>query len=210
LNRIKDDVVADLHQLIDEREKKNPSAMLNQFMRNCEGEVRKVEGLIKRQGELKAKFFEEKEQAMYMAKKREHQIEIAVKAEEADLEKRAQEEAIYYKEQAEKLTELYEKAKKDESELQSQLQDMRQKLKEMHNRRLELIGRENAEPTNPHVLSEDGPTSYFSKVEKQIDRLEELMNEEDTRISFDTRMAQLERELQLKEEKPETDVKEKK
>jgi len=200
LKRIKDVVVADLHQLIDEKEKKNPSAMLNQFLRNCEGEIRKVEGLVKRQTELKSKFFEEKEHAMYMAKKREHQVEIATKAQEADLEKRAQEEAVYFKGQAEKLTELYEKAKKDESELQSQLKEMRSKLKEIYNRRLELMGRENVDPVS--ASAENGSTTYFSKVEKQIDRLEELMDEEDSHISFDARMAQLERELNLKEDTP--------
>lgn len=198
LKRVKDVVVADLHQLIDEKERKNPSAMLNQFMRNCEGEVKKVEGLIKRQAELKTQLFEEKEHANYMAKKRSSQIEIAAIAQEADLEKQAHEEATYYKEQSERLTELYEKAKKDELELQSQLQDMRSKLKEMHNRRLELIGRENAVNTSKGYYSTNETSDYFSGVNKQIDRLEELMNEDDKRISFDSKIARLERELNLK------------
>ena len=203
--RIKDVVAADLHKLIDEKEKKNPTAMLNQFMRNCEGEVKKVEGLIRRQGELKSKFYQEKEHAEYMAKKREHQVEVAMKAGEEDLEKRAHEEAVYYKEQGLKLTDLYEKAKKDEYELQNQLQDMRNKLKEMHNRRLELMSRENVAHANKRMnssmsgLSADGPHSCFADVEKQIERLEEMVHDEYERTSFDMRMAHLERELGLKD-----------
>ena len=202
--RVKDVIAADLHRVLDEKEKKNPTAMLNQFLRNCEAEVKKVEGLIKRQGELKSKFYQEKEYAEYMAKKREYQVEVAMKAGAEDLEKRAHEEAVYYKEQVMKLDGLYKKAEKDEYDLQNQLQDMRNKLKEMHNRRLELMSRENVAHANKRMsssiagLSADGPSSCFADVERQIERLEERVHEEYERTSFDMRMASLERELNLK------------
>jgi len=202
--RIKDVVAADLHRVLDEKEKKNPSAMLNQFMRNCEAEVKKVEGLIKRQGELKSKFYQEKEHADYMAKKRRSQVDIAMHAGEEDLERRAHEEAVYYKEQAMKLEGLYKKAEADEYELQNQLQDMRNKLKEMHNRRLELMSRENVAHANKRMnssmshLSDDGPYACFEEAERQIQRLEEGVHEDYERTSFDMRMASLERELNLK------------
>jgi phage shock protein A len=203
--RIKDVVAADLHQMLDEKEKKNPAAMLNQFMRNCENEVKKVEGLIRRQGELKSKFYQEKEYAEYMVKKREHQLDVAMKAGDEDLEKRAHEEVVYYKEQAMKLNDLYKKAEKDEFDLQNQLQDMRNKLKEMHNRRLELMSRENVAHASKRMnssmagLSAEGPLSCFEGVERQIERLEERVHEEYERTSFDMRMASLEREMNLKE-----------
>lgn len=206
LSRIKDVIAADLHRLLDEKEKKNPTAMLNQFVRKCEGEIRKVEGLIKRQGELKSKFFEEKEHASYMVKKREYQVELAMKAGEEDLEKRAQADVIHYKEQAQKLTDSYEKAKKEQHDLQTKLQEMREKLKEIHQRRLELMNPETMTHTSKRAdTSTDAPTSYFAKVEKQMDRIEELMNQpeyDDT--SFDARMAQLEKEAEakLKEAQP--------
>ena len=202
--RVKDVIAADLHKLVDEKEKKNPSAMLSQFMRNCEAEVKKVEKLVRRQGEMKSKFFQEKEHAEYMAKKREHQIDIAMKAGEEDLEKRAHEEAVYYKEQAQKLDNLYKKAEKDEYDLENQLQDMRNKLKEMHNRRLELMSRENVAHASKRLsssmsgLSADSPSSCFADMEKQICRLEDMVHEEYDRTSFDMRMASLEREMSLK------------
>ncbi|MCL2560006.1 MAG: PspA/IM30 family protein [Turicibacter sp.] len=203
--RIKDVVSADLHKVIDDREKKNPTAMLNQFLRNCEAEVRKVEGLIKRQGELKAKFYEEKDHAAYMVKKRRSQIEIATRAGEEDLARRAHEESLYYKEQAVKLGDLYTKAEKDEYDLQNQLQDMRNKLKEMKNRRYELMSRENVAHASKRMtdsmsgLSDEGPSSYFDDANKQIERLEEMVQEEYERTSFDMRMAHLEREFALKD-----------
>ena len=203
--RVKDVVAADLHRVIDEKEKKNPTAMLNQFMRNCEAEVKKVEGLIKRQGELKAKFYQEKEHAEYMAKKREHQVDVAMRAGEEELEKRAHEEAVYHKEQALKLGDMYKKAEQDEYDLQNQLQDMRHKLKEMHNRRLELMSRENVAHANKRMnasmsgLSAEGSYACFEEVERQIERLEERVHEDYERTSFDMRMASLERELSLKD-----------
>jgi len=203
--RIKDVIAADLHKLIDEREKKNPSAMLNQFIRNCEGEVKKVEGLIKRQGELKSKFYQEKEHAEYMAKKRKHQVDVAMKAGEAELEARAHEEAVYFQGQVIKLENMYKQAEKDEFDLQNQLQDMCNKLKEMHTRRLELMSRENVAHANKRMkssmagLSTDSPSSSFADACKQMDRLEEMVNDEYDRTSFDLRMANLEKELILKE-----------
>lgn len=205
LTRIKDVIAADLHSILDEKEKKNPTAMLNQLLRNCEAEMKKVEGLVKRQGEMKIKFYQEKEQAQYMVKKREHQLEIAMKAGEEELERRAHEEAVYYKEQALKLDDLYKKAEKDEYDLQNQLQDMRHKLKEMHTRRLELMSRENVAHANKRMrssvagLSADGPYSCFEAVEKQIERLEERVHEDHEHTAFDMRMASLERELNSKE-----------
>lgn len=210
--RIKDVVAANLHDVLDEKEKKNPTAMLNQFMRNCEAEVKKVEGLIKRQGELKSKFYQEKEHAEYMAKKRDHQTDVAMKANEEELEKRAHEEAVYYKEQAMKLESLYKKAEKDEYELQNQLQDMRNKLKEMNNRRLELMSRENVAHANKRMsssmsgLSAEGPYSCFEEVERQIEQLEERVHEDYERTSFDMRMASLEREQNLTRKDKQKDI----
>jgi len=203
-------VKTDLHEKIDEtiEKKKTPTTMLNQFMRSCESEVKKVEGMINRQGEFKSKLYQEKEHAEYMIKKREAQIGVAAKAGETDLERRANEELIYYKEQAIKLEEMYKKAEKDEAELQNQLQDMHHKLKEMHNRRLGLMAREQTALVNKRMstsmtlLSSGG--SYFEAVEKQIELLEEGVHDEGAhmdyaRTSFDIKMETLERKLNLEE-----------
>lgn len=210
LTRIKDVVAADLHRVLDEKERKNPTAMLNQFIRNCEKEVKKVELLVAEQKQTVSAFYQEKEHALYMAKKRAHQVDIAMKANEAELEKRAQEEAVYYSEHAERLTELYEQGKKDEAGLKLQLQDMKMKLKDMHDRRAELMNREQV----IHQANHYHPPMYesmasrtaanFDHVEKKINRLEEMVAEDYERMSFDQRMAELEKTLneEQKEEAP--------
>jgi len=188
--RVKDVIAADLHRLLDEKEKKNPEAMLNQFIRNCESEVKKVEGLVKRQTEAAAKYLKERDEAALMAKKREHQTDIALHAKEADLEKQAREEALYYNSQVDRLTDLYDTAKNDEASLLVQLDEMRLKLKEMHERRLELTGKAGATSAKNDSIG-SGVKNSFAAVNEQFDRLEEMLNE----VSFDEKMEQLERDL---------------
>lgn len=201
LKRIKDNISADIHNIIDEKERKNPTTTLNQFLRNCENEIKKVEVLIKRQSDLKVQFYQEKEQAYYMTTKRLHQAEVAAQANELDLEERARKEAEYYKNQALKLEELFKKAEQDIYQLQQQLQEMKDKLKEMKLKRLELMSRENVAHASKrmnhsiHKLSEENPFWCFNEVERQIQDLEMQVNEDYEQNTFDARIAKLEREL---------------
>ena len=59
LTRIKDSILADFHGILDEKEKKNPITLLNQYLRQCEAEVEKVRKLVERQYSLKDQFTRE-------------------------------------------------------------------------------------------------------------------------------------------------------
>lgn len=48
-------VEADLHQLFDKKEQKNPIAMLNQYIREAEKQTEQTGKLLERQGQLKEK-----------------------------------------------------------------------------------------------------------------------------------------------------------
>ena len=58
-SRMKQAISADFHDLLDKKEKKNPIAMLNQYLRQCELETEKVRKLVERQSLLKAEFTRE-------------------------------------------------------------------------------------------------------------------------------------------------------
>lgn len=201
LRRIKDNVLADIHGALDEKERKKPTAILNQYLRNCEKEITRVEGLIKRQNDLKAQFYKEKEQAHYLSAKRLRQADIAKQANEVELESRARQEAEYYKNQATKLEELYQKAEQDMYQLQNQLQDMKNKLKEMKMKRLELMSRENVAHASKRMnesmyqFSDENPISRFEEVEQQIQDLEMQVNADYEKNTFDMRIAQLEKDI---------------
>ena len=78
--RLKNTVMSDLHEAIDKKEKKNPIAVLNHYLRQCEQEVEKVRKLVERQYLLKEEFQKEYQQASVLADKRKYQAEVASKA----------------------------------------------------------------------------------------------------------------------------------
>ena len=59
---MKQAISADVHDLLDKKEK-NPIAMLNQYLRQCEVETEKVRKLMERQSLLKAEFTREYDHA---------------------------------------------------------------------------------------------------------------------------------------------------
>ena len=83
--RIKNTITADLHEALDQKEKKNPIALLNEYLRQCEQETEKVRKLLERQYTLKEEFTKEHVQAVELAEKRKRQSEIASQAGEMEL-----------------------------------------------------------------------------------------------------------------------------
>ncbi|WP_028400408.1 PspA/IM30 family protein [Ectobacillus panaciterrae] len=203
--RVRDVVLADIHNALDEQEKKNPIALLNQYLRDGEREAQKIEKLIERHKMLKTNFFRELEQARYMAKKRKHQAEVAGQAGEAALEARAVQEAEYYEGQANRLEGMYTKTIEQTEELQHRLSEMKNKLKEMHAKRMELMARENVAHVNRrindtmHKISEGNPFLRFEEIEEHMRDIEQRINEGYERDTFDLKIAKLEKQLKEKE-----------
>ncbi|WP_102261391.1 PspA/IM30 family protein [Mesobacillus jeotgali] len=206
LTRIKNTVMADLHEALDQKEKKNPIALLNQYLRECENETEKVRKLLERQGQLKEQFAREHHQALEMAEKRKYQSEVAMRAGESDLQEFAAQEQTQYEERAARLKEAMENAVKQQLELERKYEEMNHKLKDMHIRRLELMGRENVTRANyrmDQVLENNSKSdkaySRFSEMETYLDHLEEKVNNNYNRNTIDSRIAQLEKEFKNKE-----------
>lgn len=72
-SRIKNAVLADLNDVLDQKEQKNPIALLNQYLRESELETEKVRKLLERQYALKDQFSREYQQAKDLADKRSRQ-----------------------------------------------------------------------------------------------------------------------------------------
>ena len=206
LTRIKNTVMADLHEAMDQKESKNPIALLNQYLRECEAETEKVRKLLERQGQLKEQFAREYHQALEMAEKRKYQSEVAMRAGESDLQEFAQQEQAQYEDRVARLKEAMESAGKQQLELERKYEEMKHKLKDMHIRRMELMGRENV--TRAHhrmdqVLDNgaysDKAYSRFTEMETYLDNLEQKVNSSYYRNTIDGRIAQLEKEFKNKE-----------
>ncbi len=201
LSRMKTMIAADIHEWLDEKEKKNPIAVLNEYLRQCEQEVEKVRKLLERQYVLKEQFAREYREAVQLAEKRKKQADIASKAGESELFAFASHEQMQYEEQAARLKQLLEQTNEQLLELEKKYEQMKHQLKDMHMRRMELMGRENiarAHYRMNRVL--DGYASpaltTFADTESYLARLEQQVQSDYYRHTIDARIAELEKRLQ--------------
>lgn len=207
LTRIKNTVLADLNEALDHKEKKNPIALLNQYLRECEQETEKVRKLIERQYRLKDEFAREYQQAADLAEKRKSQADIATKAGEQELHQFAFQEASHYEERATRLKNMLNEATAELQNLENRYEEMKHKLKDMHLRRMELMGRENVSRANQRINRvidnddfSDKSYSKFVEIDSYLERLEKEVTHSYNRNTIDVRIAELEKSMK-KEEK---------
>ncbi|MDM5221432.1 PspA/IM30 family protein [Peribacillus sp. NJ11] len=205
-SRMKQTISADFHDLLDKKEQKNPIGMLNQYLRQCEQETEKVGKLLERQYLLKEEFTREYNQAQNLAEKRKHQAEIAKQSGETDLMEFAIKESQHYEDRALSLKEAHKSAEVQLDELERKYEEMKHKLKDMHLKRLELMGRENIARANNRInrvldgsSSDAKPVAMFEEMEHYIDRIEHHVHTDFNRHTIDARIVQLEKELEQKE-----------
>lgn len=205
-NRIKNTIAADLHEVLDQKEQKNPITVLNQYLRQCEQEVEKVRKLVERQHILKDGFTREYTEATKLAEKRKYQAEVATKAGEKELYTFANQEQIQYEERSARLKQSLEAASQQLLELEKKYEEMKHKLKDMYIKRMELMGRENmarAHYKMNQVLDSSSQTNKaeasFTDMENYLERLEQQVDSAYYRNTIDSRIAQLEKEMKKEE-----------
>jgi lia operon protein LiaH len=202
LTRIKNIIMADLHEMIDQKEKQNPIALLNEYLRQCEKEAEKVRHLLERQHLLKTELTREYNQAKELADKRKHQAQIASQAGENELYEFAVLEQAKYEERASRIQELLQQATNELEQLERKYEEMKHKLKDMHIRRMQLMGRENVARAHyrmDKVLQagwNDTAYSRFHEMEQYLERLEQNVKANYYASTIDARIAQLEKKLE--------------
>ncbi|WP_153125508.1 PspA/IM30 family protein [Peribacillus tepidiphilus] len=204
--RIKNTISADLHEILDQKEQKNPIALLNQYLRECEAEAEKVRKLVERQYRLKAEFSREYQYAQAMAQKRSRQAEVALQAGEETLYEFALKEKQQFEEREVRLKDLLNQVAKSLEELEQKYEEMKHKLKNMHIKRMELMGRENIARANQKINAVLDSGSYsekvfsrFDEIEQYMDRLEHQVNSAYYRSTIDAKIAQIEKEMKNKQ-----------
>ncbi|MGM8365906.1 PspA/IM30 family protein [Virgibacillus sp. W0181] len=206
--RIKDSISADLHHLMDDREQKNPIKALNQYLRESEQEKEKVRKLVERQYRLKEEFSKEYFKAQDLAEKRLRQANIAQKAGEEEMHAYAMIEYEEYQLRADRMKASREEAIEQLEIVEQKYEKMKHKLKDMHLRRMELMGRENIARANGQmnrVIDEttDKPYSRFHELEQFIENLEYKVNSSYYRNTFDSKMDRLEKEMRKNKQEQE-------
>lgn len=207
LERMKTTILADLNDLLDKKEDKNPIALLNQYLRECEKETEKVKELVDRQYKLQEEFTKELQQATQMASKRKAQAEMAERAGEEELKSYAQLELAHYEERTARLNETLATINQQLHDLEKKYMDMVHKLKDMKLRQMELMAKENVTRANykmNKVLDEQeaNPSNpaRFSEMEDYIEKLEDKINAKYYKHTMDEKLAALEKNMLKKED----------
>lgn len=205
-SRIKNIIVADLNEVLVQKEQKNPIGMLNQYLHECELETEKVRKLLERQYMLKNEFVRESHHAAELASKRKSQSAFAEQAGDAELAHFADQEHQQYAQRAVRLSEALKQANQQLIELETKYEEMKHKLKDMNIRRLELMGRENVSRAHQRmrrVMDQNSFTNEsfnrFNEIDTYFDQVENQVNRAYYSNTIDARIAQLEKSMKKEE-----------
>lgn len=199
--KMKQAIKEDFQEISSKEKQSSPVSLLNKYLRECEGEVKKAAKLIDRQKLLKDEFHTEWTQTEKMAEKRKQQGAIALEAGAEDLAEIAVREQAQYEERAERLKQAYENSVKQLEELEHKYKEMQLKLKDMQMKRLELMGQENMvmmKNKMNKVLKEaefGSAAENFESIGMSFEREEKKANDEYEISIFDARIQQLAKDM---------------
>ncbi|CQR46090.1 PspA/IM30 family protein [Paraliobacillus sp. PM-2] len=199
--RVKDTIVADFHELLDQKEEKHPMSHLNQYIRKAEEEVKRLKKLIERQYAIKQEYQNEWQKAQSMVGKRKSQQALAEEMGEEELKHEAAEELERYQRRADQLAEMLKQNSQQLDQVETKYVQMKHKLKDLYVKRLELKGRENIarvhKGMNKVLYTElvEKSESKFQEVENYIKRLEQQVTSDYRLHTLDARFAELEKKV---------------
>ncbi|RUL55108.1 MULTISPECIES: PspA/IM30 family protein [Lysinibacillus] len=208
LKRFKYTIEADLHEMFDKKERKNPIAMLNQYIREAEKQTEQTGKLLQRQAQLKEQLQSELKETTEMLEKRTNQLQLAQANKEEDLILFATQEVEAYQTRQFTLVTSLEQATEEFISLERKFETMKHKIKDMKVRQLQLMGKENvtrAHHKMDHVLKSNEETD-FNDLSSYIDNLANNIEKDYERTQLEARLAQLEKTavvtpaLELKEQ----------
>lgn len=194
-NRFKYTVQADLHTVLDNQEKKNPIALLNQYITEAERQTTSVGKLLERQGQLKAALEKEYTEATSMVDKRRNQLALAQSTGEEDLVTFAQTEIHAYETRATDLADSIAESARELMSLEHRFEEMKHKVKDMKIRQLQVMGKENVTRANRRMdkfISPDQVDKHVSSVTEMKSYIENL----DKKITNEYETSSMERRLE--------------
>ncbi|PFN25085.1 PspA/IM30 family protein [Bacillus cereus] len=176
LKRIKNIVVADVHQTLDKIE--NPVSMLKQYLRETEQQIMKAEKALSHQYYLEKKYEALISETDALIAKRTRQAELAVSREEDHMAQLALQEKIVSEKKAELYRQQYEITKAQTATLYEQIDKLQKKYGELQYKELVLVSRLNAaqaiKESNRAIDSfhTESTAKGFARIESYVQKLE--------------------------------------
>lgn len=176
LKRIKNIVVADVHETLDKLEK--PTNMLKQYLRETEQQITKAEKALSHQYYLEKKYEALISETDALIVKRTRQAELAVSREEDQMAQLALQEKIVNEKKAELYRKQYEITKEQTATLYEQIDKLQKKYGELQYKELVLVSRLNAaqaiKESNRAIDSfhTESTAKGFARIESYVQKLE--------------------------------------
>lgn len=176
LKRIKNIVVADVHQTLDKIE--NPVSMLKQYLRETEQQITKAEKALSHQYYLEKKYEALISETDALIAKRTRQAELAVSREEDHMAQLALQEKIVNEKKAALYRQQYEITKEQTATLYEQIDKLQKKYGELQYKELVLVSRLNAaqaiKESNRAIDSfhTESTAKGFARIESYVQKLE--------------------------------------
>ncbi|WP_305454390.1 PspA/IM30 family protein [Bacillus mycoides] len=176
LKRIKNIVVADVHQTLDKVEK--PVSMLKQYLRETEQQITKAQKALAHQYYLEKKYEALISETDALIAKRTRQAELAVSREEDQMAQLALQEKIVNEKKAELYRQQYEITKEQTATLYEQIDKLQKKYGELQYKELVLVSRLNAaqaiKESNRAIDSfhTESTAKGFARIESYVQKLE--------------------------------------
>ncbi|KLA01408.1 PspA/IM30 family protein [Bacillus wiedmannii] len=176
LKRIKNIVVADVHETLDKLE--NPVSMLKQYLRETEQQITKAQKALSHQYYLENKYEALISETDALVAKRTRQAELAVSRGEDHMAQLALQEKISNEKKAELYRKQYEITKEQTAKLYEQIDKLQEKYEELQYKELVLVSRLNAaqaiKESNAAIDSfhTESTAKGFGRIESYVQKLE--------------------------------------
>ncbi len=176
IKRLRDITVASVNEVMDSLE--DPAVMLNQYMRDLEAEIGRVEVTVARQVALEKKFRQQLDEARSTAAKRDRQVLLALQEGEDELARRALLDKKQQEARAEEYEQMYKTARDAAQQMREKLSELKDEFYKMRAKKYNLMARAEVARTQKHLnavitgMGCESASRGFSRMEEKVMRME--------------------------------------
>lgn len=176
IKRLRDLTVASVNEVMDSLE--DPAVMLNQYMRDLESEIGRVEVSVARQVALEKKFRQQLEEAKTIAAKRDRQVLLALQEGEDELARRALLDKKQHESRADEYEQMYNTARDAAQQMREKLSDLKDEFYKMRAKKYTLLARAEVARTQKHLnnvitgMGCESASRGFARMEDKVMRME--------------------------------------